>query len=277
MNTSAKIEIGETEAEELIAAIYDASGYDFSNYSIPSLYRRLQRYIDLKKITSLPLLIEQLHNDSVLLNEFIEEITVNVTEMFRDPYFFNIMKKEVLTQLKELPSIKIWHAGCSTGEEPYSMAIILKEAGILDKAIIYATDINQSVLDTAAKGKYPIDLIKLYESNYKEGELKGNFNDYYEVHEGNMVMIEELRNKIIFSTHNLVTDSGFNQFDLIVCRNVLIYFNKQLQDQILQTFYNSLNNHGFLALGSKETLMFSSIEKTMDTYNSQFRVWRKMA
>ncbi len=277
MNTSAKIEIGETEAEELIAAIYDASGYDFSNYSMPSLYRRLQRYIDLKKITSLPLLIEQLHNDSVLLNEFIEEITVNVTEMFRDPYFFNIMKKEVLTQLKELPSIKIWHAGCSTGEEPYSMAIILKEAGILDKAIIYATDINQSVLDTAAKGKYPIDLIKLYESNYKEGELKGNFNDYYEVHEGNMVMIEELRNKIIFSTHNLVTDSGFNQFDLIVCRNVLIYFNKQLQDQILQTFYNSLNNHGFLALGSKETLMFSPIEKTMDTYNSQFRVWRKMA
>jgi len=277
MNTSAKIEIGETEAEELIAAIYDASGYDFSNYSMPSLYRRLQRYIDLKKITNLPLFIEQLHNDSVLLNEFIEEITVNVTEMFRDPYFFNIMKKEVLTQLKELPSIKIWHAGCSTGEEPYSMAIILKEAGILDKAIIYATDINQSVLDTAAKGKYPIDLIKLYESNYKEGELKGNFNDYYEVHEGNMVMIEELRNKIIFSTHNLVTDSGFNQFDLIVCRNVLIYFNKQLQDQILQTFYNSLNNHGFLALGSKETLMFSSIEKTMDTYNSQFRVWRKMA
>jgi chemotaxis protein methyltransferase CheR len=277
MNTSAKIEIGETEAEELIAAIYDASGYDFSNYSMPSLYRRLQRYIDLKKITSLPLFIEQLHNNSVLLNEFIEEITVNVTEMFRDPYFFNIMKKEVLTQLKELPSIKIWHAGCSTGEEPYSMAIILKEAGILDKAIIYATDINQSVLDTAAKGKYPIDLIKLYESNYKEAELKGNFNDYYEVHEGNMVMIEELRNKIIFSTHNLVTDSGFNQFDLIVCRNVLIYFNKQLQDQILQTFYNSLNNHGFLALGSKETLMFSPIEKTMDTYNSQFRVWRKMA
>ena len=276
MNTSEKIEIGEIEAEELISAIYDASGYDFSNYSTPSLYRRLQRYIDLKKITSLPLLIDQLHSNSVLLNEFIEEITVNVTEMFRDPYFFNIMKKEVLTQLKELPFIKIWHAGCSTGEEPYSMAIILKEAGILDKAIIYATDINQSVLQTAAKGKYPVDLIKLYESNYKEAELKGKFNDYYEVHEGNMVMIEELRNKIIFSTHNLVTDSGFNQFDLIVCRNVLIYFNKQLQDQILQTFYTSLNNHGFLALGSKETLMFSSIEKTMDTYNSQFKVWIKM-
>ena len=277
MNSATKIEIGELEAEELISTIYDASGYDFSNYSMPSLYRRLQRYIDFKKISDLQLFIHQLYNDSILLNEFIEEITVNVTEMFRDPFFFNIMKKEVLTQLKELPAIKIWHAGCSSGEEAYSMAIILKESGILEKSIIYATDINQSVLQNASKGKFDIDLLKLYESNYKEAELKGNFKDYYQVHEGNMIMIEELRKKIIFSTHNLVTDSGFNQFDIIVCRNVMIYFNKQLQDQILQTFYNSLNNHGFLALGSKETLMFSSIEKSMDTYNSQFRIWRKMA
>ena len=277
MNTTTKIEIGEAEAEELVAAIYDASGYDFSNYSTPSLYRRLQRFIDLKKINNLPDFIDQLHNDNILLNEFIEEITVNVTEMFRDPYFFNTIKKEVLPQLKELPSIKIWHAGCSTGEEPYSMAITLKEAGILDKSIIYATDINQTVLQTAAKGKYSIDLVKSYESNYKESELKGNFADYYDVVEGSMIIKEELRNKIIYSTHNLVTDSGFNKFDLIICRNVLIYFNKQLQDQILQTFYNSLNSHGFLALGSKETIMFSSIEKTMDTYNSQFRIWRKMA
>lgn len=277
MNTTTKIEISETEAEELVSAIYDASGYDFSNYSAPSLYRRLQRFIDLKKITNLSDFIEQLHNDSILLNEFIEEITVNVTEMFRDPYFFNIIKKEVLPQLKELPSIKIWHAGCSTGEEPYSMAITLKEAGILDKTIIYATDINQTVLQTASKGKYPLDLLKTYETNYKESELKGNFTDYYDVVEGSMIIKEELRNKIIFSTHNLVTDSGFNQFDLIVCRNVMIYFNKELQDQILQTFHNSLNNHGFLALGSKETILFSSIEKTMDTYNSQFRIWRKMA
>lgn len=277
MKDTVKIEIEETEAYELVSAIYDASGYDFSNYSMPSLLRRLQRFIDLKKINDLSLFIEQLQNDDILLNEFIEEITVNVTEMFRDPYFFNILKKEVLPQLKELPAIKIWHAGCSTGEEAYSMAILLKEAGILNKTIIYATDINQSVLQTAAKGKFSIDLLKSYESNYKEVELKENFNNYFEVHEGNFIMHEELRNKIIFSTHNLVTDSGFNQFDLIVCRNVMIYFNKQLQDQILQTFYNSLSNHGFLALGSKETLMFSSIEKNMDTYNSQFRIWRKMA
>ena len=245
MNTTLRIEIGEAEAEELVAAIYDASGYDFSNYSTPSLHRRFQRFIDLKKISNLSGFIEQLQNDSLLINEFIEEITVNVTEMFRDPYFFNIFKKEVLPQLNELPSIKIWHAGCSTGEEPYSMAIVLKEAGILDKAIIYATDINQSVLQTAASGKYSIDLLKSYESNYKESELKGNFADYYDLVEGNLIFKEELRKKIIFSTHNLVTDSGFNKFDLIICRNVLIYFNKQLQDQILQTFYNSLNNHGF--------------------------------
>jgi len=277
MNPTTKIEINENDAEEIVAAIYDASGYDFSNYSAPSLHRRLQRFIDLKKINHLSDFIEQLHNDNIFLNEFIEEITVNVTEMFRDPYFFNTIKKEVLPQLKELPSIKIWHAGCSTGEEAYSMAIVLKEAGILDKSIIYATDINQSVLQTASKGKYSIDLLKTYESNYKESEIKGNFGDYYDVVEGCLVIKEELRNKIIYSTHNLVTDSGFNKFDLIICRNVLIYFNKQLQDQILQTFYNSLNNHGFLALGSKETILFSTIEKTMDTYNQQFRIWRKMA
>jgi chemotaxis protein methyltransferase CheR len=277
MNSTAKIEIGEIEIEEIVAAIYDASGYDFSNYSTPSLQRRLQRFIDLKKIINLSGFIEQLHNDNILLNEFIEEITVNVTEMFRDPYFFNIMKKEVLTQLNELPSIKIWHAGCSTGEEPYSMAIVLKEAGILDKSIIYATDINQSVLQTAAKGRYPMDLLKTYQRNYAESDLKGNFEHYYELIDESMVIKEEFRNKIIFSTHNLVTDSGFNKFDIIICRNVMIYFNKELQNQILQTFYNSLNDHGFLALGSKETILFSSIEKNMDTFNPQFRVWRKMA
>jgi len=277
MNSTAKIEIGEIEIEEIVAAIYDASGYDFSNYSTPSLQRRLQRFIDLKKIINLSGFIEQLHNDNILLNEFIEEITVNVTEMFRDPYFFNIMKKEVLTQLNELPSIKIWHAGCSTGEEPYSMAIVLKEAGILDKSIIYATDINQSVLQTAAKGRYPMDLLKTYQRNYAESDLKGNFEHYYDLIDESMVIKEEFRNKIIFSTHNLVTDSGFNKFDIIICRNVMIYFNKELQNQILQTFYNSLNDHGFLALGSKETILFSSIEKNMDTFNPQFRVWRKMA
>lgn len=277
MNSTAKIEIGEIEIEEIVAAIYDASGYDFSNYSTPSLQRRLQRFIDLKKIINLSGFIEQLHNDNILLNEFIEEITVNVTEMFRDPYFFNIMKKEVLTQLNELPSIKIWHAGCSTGEEPYSMAIVLKEAGILDKSIIYATDINQSVLQTAAKGRYPMDLLKTYQRNYAESDLKGNFEHYYDLIDESMVIKEEFRNKIIFSTHNLVTDSGFNKFDIIICRNVMIYFNKELQNEILQTFYNSLNDHGFLALGSKETILFSSIEKNMDTFNPQFRVWRKMA
>lgn len=275
MSSVTKIEIGEEEMEELVSAIYDASGYDFSNYSAPSLQRRLQRFIDSKKTNNLPEFIVQLHDDSILLNEFIEEITVNVTEMFRDPLFFAIMKNDIFTHLKKLPSIKIWHAGCSTGEEPYSMAIALKEAELLDKSIIYATDINQTVLKTASKGKYFIDLLSAYQSNYIKAELKGNFSDYYEVLEGRMIMKEELRKKIIFSTHNLVTDSGFNQFDLIVCRNVMIYFNKDLQDQILQTFYNSLNNFGFLALGSKETILFSSIEKSMETYNSQFRIWRK--
>jgi chemotaxis protein methyltransferase CheR len=276
MNTNEKIEISETDAEDLISAIYDASGYDFSNYSEPSLLRRFQRFIDLKKIQDIPAFIHQLHHDSVLVNELIEEITVNVTEMFRDPGFFNILQKEVIPVLKELPLIKIWHAGCSTGEEPYSMAIVLKESGILDKSIIYATDINQSVLKQAATGSFSIDLLKPYEANYKEAGLKGKFSDYFEIKDGLIALDKELRQKIIFSTHNLVTDGVFNQFDIIICRNVLIYFNKNLQNEVLEKFCESLNNHGFMALGSKETIMFSPIEKIMHNYNSQFRIWRKM-
>jgi chemotaxis protein methyltransferase CheR len=269
------LQIGEKEAEEIISEIYDCSGYDFFNYSSPSLIRRFQRYIDLKKITSLNELFELVNSDSAILNEFIEEITVNVTEMFRDPYFFKIIREKVLPELKNNSPLKIWHAGCSTGEEVYSMAIVLKEQGVLDNCIIYATDINQSVLEHARRGVYSLDNLKQYEQNYKESEAKGNFKDYYEIKNGEAVMDPSLREKIIFSSHNLVSDRGFNKFDLIVCRNVLIYFNKELQSEVLQTFYDSLNPKGFLALGSKESLLFTSIFNSMDEFHRQFKIWRK--
>lgn len=271
------LQIGEEEAEKIMSMIYDYSGYDFSNYSAPSLVRRFQRYVDLKKINDLDELFDPLKNNSKLLNDFIEEITVNVTEMFRDPYFFHIVRQKVLPELKNISPLKIWHAGCSTGEEAYSMAIVLKEYGILENCIIYATDINQSVLETARKGIYSLDDIKQYANNYKASESKGNFNDYYEIKNGQAHMIDALKSKLIFSTHNLVSDTGFNKFDLIICRNVLIYFNKELQSQVLQNFYDSLNNQGFLALGSKETLMFSSISELMGEFHPQFKIWRKRA
>ena len=267
--------IGASEVDELIMLINDYSGYDFSDYSMPSLQRRFQRYIDLNKISDFKQLLQDLMNDSSMLNNLIEEVTVNVTEMFRDPSFFAAIRTELVPQLNKLPLIKIWHAGCSTGEEVYSMAILLKEHNLLDKSIIYATDINQSVLDVAKSGKYSIESFKENELNYRESEGTKKLSDYYTVLNGEVLINEDLKSKIIFSTHNLVSDNAFNQFDLIICRNVLIYFNKSLQDNVLQMFYNSLSENGILAIGSKETIMFSPIENFMQVINAKWKIWKK--
>ena len=267
--------IGLSEVDELILLINDYSGYDFSDYSMPSLNRRFQRYIDLNKISDFKQLLQDLMNDSSMLNNLIEEVTVNVTEMFRDPSFFAAIRRELVPQLNKLPLIKIWHAGCSTGEEVYSMAILLKEHNLLDKSIIYATDINQTVLDVAKSGKYSIESFKENEINYRDSEGTNKLSDYYTVLNGEVLINEDLKSKIIFSTHNLVSDNAFNQFDLVVCRNVLIYFNKSLQDNVLQMFFNSLNENGILAIGSKETIMFSPIENLMQVINAKWKIWKK--
>jgi chemotaxis protein methyltransferase CheR len=267
--------IGASEVDELIMLINDYSGYDFSDYSMPSLQRRFQRFIDLNKISDFKQLLQDLMNDSSMLNNLIEEVTVNVTEMFRDPSFFAAIRSELIPQLNKLPLIKIWHAGCSTGEEVYSMAILLKEHNLLDKSIIYATDINQTVLDAAKSGKYSIESFKENELNYRESEGTKKLSDYYTVLNGEVLINEDLKSKIIFSTHNLVSDNAFNQFDLIICRNVLIYFNKSLQDNVLQMFYNSLSENGMLAIGSKETIMFSPIESKMQEVNAKWKIWKK--
>ena len=267
--------IGASEVDELIMLINDYSGYDFSDYSMPSLHRRFQRYIDLNKISDFKQLLQDLMNDSAMVNNLIEEVTVNVTEIFRDPSFFAVIRTDLVPQLNKLPLIKIWHAGCSTGEEVYSMAILLKEHDLLDKSIIYATDINQTVLDVAKSGKYNLESFNENEINYRESEGTKKISDYYTVLNGEALMNDDLKTKIIFSTHNLVSDSAFNQFDLIVCRNVLIYFNKSLQDNVLQMFYSSLTENGILAIGSKETLMFSPIESKMQVVNANWKIWKK--
>jgi chemotaxis protein methyltransferase CheR len=275
MTQVSTFQIGLSEVDELILLINDYSGYDFSDYSMPSLNRRFQRYIDLNKISDFTQLQQDLMNDSSMLNNLIEEVTVNVTEMFRDPSFFSSIRSELVPQLNKLPLIKIWHAGCSTGEEVYSMAILLKEHNLLDKSIIYATDINQTVLDVAKSGKYSIESFKENEINYRDSEGTNKLSDYYTVLNGEVLMNDDLKSKIIFSTHNLVSDNAFNQFDLIVCRNVLIYFNKALQDNVLQMFYNSLTENGILAIGSKETIMFSPIENFMQVINAKWKIWKK--
>ena len=266
--------VKDEELEYLIKDVYDLYGYDFSLYSRASFKRRVNRICLIDKFTSFAELRYTLINEPNYLKRFIEEVTVNVTEMFRDPYFFKELRENILPQLGTYPLIRIWIAGCSTGEEAYSVAILLKEAGLYHKSLIYATDINPSVLETARAGVFPISQMKTYSENYILSGGKKDFSDYYTANYDSARFDSSLKEKMILSTHNLVSDSSFNSFQLIVCRNVLIYFDKPLQERVFKLFDDSLENLGYLALGSKETLRFSNLGKTYQQINDQ-KIWKK--
>lgn len=266
--------VKDEELEYLIKDVYDLYGYDFSLYSRASFKRRVNRICLIDKFTSFAELRYTLINEPNYLKRFIEEVTVNVTEMFRDPYFFKELRESILPQLGTYPLIRIWIAGCSTGEEAYSVAILLKELGLYHKSLIYATDINPSVLETARAGVFPISQMKTYSENYILSGGKKDFSDYYTANYDSARFDSSLKEKMILSTHNLVSDSSFNSFQLIVCRNVLIYFDKPLQERVFKLFDDSLENLGYLALGSKETLRFSNLGKTYQQINDQ-KIWKK--
>ena len=266
--------VKDEELEYLIKDVYDLYGYDFSLYSRASFKRRVNRICLIDKFTSFAELRYTLINEPNYLKRFIEEVTVNVTEMFRDPYFFKELRENILPQLGTYPLIRIWIAGCSTGEEAYSVAILLKEAGLYHKSLIYATDINPSVLETARAGVFPISQMKSYSENYILSGGKKDFSDYYTANYDSARFDSSLKEKMILSTHNLVSDSSFNSFQLIVCRNVLIYFDKPLQERVFKLFDDSLENLGYLALGSKETLRFSSLATIYQQIDDQ-KIWKK--
>lgn len=266
--------IKDEEVEYLIRDVYELYGYDFSMYSRASFKRRVNRICLIDKFASFAELRYTLINDPDYLKRFIEEVTVNVTEMFRDPFFFKALRENILPQLGTYPLIRVWVAGCSTGEEAYSMAIMLKEAGLYQKSLIYATDINPSVLETARAGIFPISQMKVYSENYIQSGGKQDFSDYYTANYDSAKFDTNLKEKLILSTHNLVSDSSFNSFQLIICRNVLIYFDKALQERVFQLFDDSLENLGFLGLGSKETLRFSNLGKHYQQVTDQ-KIWKK--
>ncbi len=268
--------VKDEEVEYLIKDVYDLYGYDFSMYSRASFKRRVNRICLIDKFTSFAELRYTLINEPDYLKRFIEEITVNVTEMFRDPYFFKALRENILPQLGTYPLIRVWVAGCSTGEEAYSIAILLKEAGLYQKSLIYATDINPSVLETARAGIFPISQMKTYSENYMMSGGKEDFSNYYTANYDSVRFDKSLKEKMILSTHNLVSDSSFNSFQLIICRNVLIYFDKGLQERVFRLFDDSLEHLGFLALGSKETLRFSNLGKTYQQITDQ-KIWKKTA
>lgn len=266
--------ISDEQVEILINDVLEHHGYDFTGYSRASLKRRLSRLYSLDKHLSFAEFRYKTLNDDVYFKHFVEGVTVNVTEMFRDPSFYRLLRQQILPNLNTYPFIRIWLAGCSTGEEAYSIAILLKELNLLHKSLIYATDINPTVLEKASHGMFPLGQMKSYSENYiASGGIK-DFSAYYSANYSLAKFDEELKRKMIFSTHNLVSDRSFNEFQLILCRNVLIYFDRPLQFRVLQLFDQSLENLGYLALGSKETLDFSPISSAYKKVGTE-KVWRK--
>ena len=268
--------ISDEEIEVLLNDLLEKFGYDFTDYSSASVKRRIQRLFTLDRFRNFQELKNRVLKDENYISRFVQEITVNVTEMFRDPSFYKSLKERVLPVLASHPFIRVWHAGCSTGEEVYSMAIMLKEAGLLHKSLLYATDINPEVLDILVKGIYPLSQMKQFSENYIQSGGKEDFSSYYTAKFDLAKFDDSLKTKIIVSTHNLVSDWSFNEFQLIICRNVLIYFNKKLQDKVLDLFDSSLERLGFLALGSKEQIKFSNITRSYIQIDGREKIWRKI-
>ncbi|NLR62054.1 protein-glutamate O-methyltransferase CheR [Chitinophaga polysaccharea] len=268
--------ISEQEVNILLNDVWERYGYDFTEYAPASINRRVNHLFQVDRFPSFAEYRYRIISDPEYAMRFVEEITVNVTEMFRDPSFYQALRTHVLPVLATYPSVRIWHAGCSTGEEVYSVAILLKEAGLLQKSVIYATDINVSVLEKGRKGMFRLSQMQQYSRNYMEAGGREDFSSYYTANYEYAKFRGELGDKIIFSPHNLVTDGSFNEFQLIICRNVLIYFNKKLQDRVLTLFSDSLEQLGFLALGSKETLSFTSVTRKFRQLDNKEKIWRKM-
>jgi chemotaxis protein methyltransferase CheR len=265
----------EVEIEMLLNGIRSRYGYDFSHYSRASLKRRLERALAQAKLERLSELLDRLFHDETYFDEFLKIMSVSVTEMFRDPDFYQAVREQLVPVLKTYPFIKIWHAGCATGEEVYSMAVLLHEEGFLDRARIYATDFNKHSLDTASNGVYSARHMPSYAANYYAAGGNASFPDYYSDGYELAKFKDFLKERITFSYHNLVTDGVFGEMNLICCRNVLIYFDRTLQDQVLHKLAESLRHGGFLCLGNRESLNFTAVASLFAPMDKAQRIYRK--
>jgi len=264
------------ELKLLLDAIYEHYGYDFRDYARASIKRRIHHFLTKTDYKHISELIPQLLHDEDFFVQLVREFSVPVSEMFRDPLFFKCLRETVIPFLKTYPFIKIWHAGCATGEEVYSLAILLMEEGLYQRTTIYATDFNDDVLKKAKSGIFSIDSIKQYTLNYQQSGGKGSFSEYYHAQYDFIKMNHDLKENITFANHNLVSDHVFGEMHLILCRNVLIYFNRNLQDRVFNLLNDSMIYKGFLCIGSKETLRFASIFKHYETLNEKEKVYRKI-
>ncbi|HYF67140.1 MAG TPA: protein-glutamate O-methyltransferase CheR [Ohtaekwangia sp.] len=270
------LDIDIADLKRISELIYQKYNFDFRNYAMSSFKRRVLRIMELKKL-SVEALLKKLTDTPAFVNEFLDELTVNVTEMFRDPSFWRIMREEIVPSIMlNHKQFKIWHAGCSSGEEVISMAIMLKEMGILHDVSIIATDLDLNILDKAKMATYPIKNMELNEKNYIRFQGTGNFKDYYREENGNAVFDKELLMNVSFRRHDLVLGDVFNKFDMVLCRNVMIYFNQTLQNEVLKKFHESLFKYGYLAIGSKESLIWCDYANRFIVVNNEEKIYKKI-
>jgi chemotaxis protein methyltransferase CheR len=269
--------IEEVEVDLLLEAVYRTRGVDFRDYARASLRRRIQNRLMVEKVDTITRLLDKILHDGSCMDRFVLGLSVNVSAMFRDPGFFRALREQVLPQLRAAPYIRIWQAGCSMGEESYSLAILLAEEGLIDRCRIYATDINERVLEKAREGIYPLELMQKYTQNYIRAGGTRSFSEYYTAAYDHAIFRPALHDQVVFAKHNLVTDGPFNQFNLILCRNVMIYFNRRLQDRVHHLLYDSLANCGVIGLGSRETLSFTPLEDRYEELDAPHRLYRRVA
>ena len=269
-------ELERTEIELLLEGIYRHYGFDFRDYAFSSLRRRLWKQIRAEGLDTISALQTRVLHDPAAMDRLLLDLSVNVTSMFRDPTFYAALRNQVVPLLRTYPFVRIWNAGCSSGEETYSLAILLLEEGLYERTRIYATDINEAVLDLARAGSFPADKVEEYTDNYRRSGGDGDLSRYYVTIGDRVRFRRSLRENIVFAQHNLASDRSFNEFHLIVCRNVLIYFAPPLQDRVHELFHDSLVRLGVLALGHKESVRFTSWEDRYEELNGRERIYRKV-
>jgi chemotaxis protein methyltransferase CheR len=269
-------ELERVEIDLLLEGVFRRYGFDFREYAPASLRRRLWRRIHAEGLRSISGLQERILHDPACMERLLLDLSINVTSMFRDPGFYVALREQVVPQLRTYPFTRIWVAGCSTGEEVYSLAILLQEEGVYDKTRIYATDINESVLDRARAGVFPLDKMQGYTESYIKGGGTRAFSEYYVAAYDGARFSRSLTENVVFAQHNLVSDRSFNEFNLIMCRNVMIYFGKSLQDHVHRLFHESLAHLGVLALGHKESVAFTPFADRYEVLDAQERIYRKV-
>ncbi len=269
-------ELERVEIELLLEAIYRRYGFDFRSYAYNSLRRRLWNRIQAEELPTVSALQASVLHDTAAMERLLHDLSVNVTTMFRDAGFYRAFRQEIVPLLRTYPFVRIWHAGCSTGEEVYSMAILLEEAELYERTRIYATDIDEAVLRQAKARIFPLEKMQEYTQNYQSAGGTRSFSEYYTALYDGAVFAPSLLRNVVFAQHNLATDRAFAEFNVVICRNVMIYFDRSLQNRVHHLFHESLATFGVLALGNKETLRFSDVEDRYEPIDAKQKIYRKV-